>query len=308
MPIDLPTSVPNRRHWLMAGLAGATGWGLAGCSLFAGPRVITLGEADLAERVNRLFPQTRRLREVLEIELSTPQLRRLPESNRLALSLWVRSRERLLGSAGHGQLAFDGALRWAPQDASLRLTQVRVQPQHVLAQVVVQLARELNPGRAPSDNDKGEQSGNLGRRHVRQCRRGDVAQDAIADGASVHQLLEEEGVLADARHGEGCRSRANGHDEQVVLHAQRLVPLRPNAPRARVVRLARDDDGARGRVVARRVRAHVRDVRQRRVQRLRERAEVDRADGRRRQEWREQHVVARRHADNVEALSQEVRH
>ena len=123
----LSTIPPTRRQLLRSTLAGATGLGLAACSPWTGPRLITLGEAELADRVARLFPQTRRLLDLLDIELSTPRLRLLPESNRLALALWLRSRERLLGKAGHGQLAFDCALRWAPQDASLRLTQLRVQ-------------------------------------------------------------------------------------------------------------------------------------------------------------------------------------
>ena len=123
----LPTLLWPRRQLLQAAGAGAVGWGLAGCSGWAGPRVITLGEAELADRIGRLFPRSQRLLEVLDIELSTPRLRLLPESNRLALSLWLRTRERLLGNAGHGQLAFDCVLRWEAQDFSLRLTQVRVQ-------------------------------------------------------------------------------------------------------------------------------------------------------------------------------------
>ena len=123
----LSTTPPTRRQLLQAALAGAAGLGLAACGPLTGPRLITLGEAELADRVGRLFPQTRRLLELLDIELSAPRLRLLPESNRLALALWLRTRERLLGHAGHGQLVFDCALRWAQQDASLRLTQVRVQ-------------------------------------------------------------------------------------------------------------------------------------------------------------------------------------
>ena len=135
-PSQRSTTSPTRRQLLQATLVGAVMPGLAACSPWTGPRLITLGEAELADRVARLFPQTRRLLELLDIELSAPSLRLLPESNRLALALWLRTRERLLGKAGHGQLAFDCALRWAPQDASLRLTQVRVQ----------QLWWEVGPG------------------------------------------------------------------------------------------------------------------------------------------------------------------
>jgi hypothetical protein len=127
LPAALRVALPGRRQLLQAALAGAVVSGLAGCSAWTGPPVITLGEAELADRLGRLFPLTRRVLEVLDIELSAPRLRLLPESNRLSLALWLRSRERLLGNAGHGQLAFDCALRWVPQEASLRLTQVRVQ-------------------------------------------------------------------------------------------------------------------------------------------------------------------------------------
>lgn len=101
--------------------------GQTGCGSWSGPRVITLSEADLVDRVGRSFPQTRRVLDWLDIELGTPRLRLLPGTNRLALVLWLRSRERLLGTAGHGQLAFDCALRYDPQEAALRLSQVRVQ-------------------------------------------------------------------------------------------------------------------------------------------------------------------------------------
>lgn len=139
LPINLPITLPNalatvwpaalphRRQLLRAAWAGVVGSGLAGCSGWTGPPVITLGEAELADRLGRLFPLNRRLLELLDIELSVPRLRLLPASNRLALALWLRSRERLLGNAGHGQLAFDCALRWVPQEASLCLAQVRVQ-------------------------------------------------------------------------------------------------------------------------------------------------------------------------------------
>ena len=117
----------NRRHLLQILAAPPVVVGLAGCSGLLGPQVITLGEPELAALMGRAFPQTRRVLEVLEVELSTPQLRLLPDRNRLAVVLTLRTRERLLGSAGRGQISFDSALRYEPRDASLRLTQVRVQ-------------------------------------------------------------------------------------------------------------------------------------------------------------------------------------
>ena len=117
----------NRRHLLQTLVAPPVAAGLAACSGLLGPQVITLGEPELAALMGRAFPQTRRVLEVLEVELSTPQLRLIPDRNRLAVVLTLRTRERLLGSAGRGQISFDSALRYEPLDASLRLTQVRVQ-------------------------------------------------------------------------------------------------------------------------------------------------------------------------------------
>ena len=117
----------NRRHLLQILVAPPVAAGLAACSGLLGPQVITLGEPELAALMGRAFPQTRRVLEVLEVELSTPQLRLIPDRNRLAVVLTLRTRERLLGSAGRGQISFDSALRYEPLDASLRLTQVRVQ-------------------------------------------------------------------------------------------------------------------------------------------------------------------------------------
>lgn len=130
----------NRRQLLIAwgaapagralALTGAAGLGLAalgGCAGLGGPTVITLGETELLGLMNRAFPMQRRVLEVLDVQLSAPRLRLLPERNRMAVDLVLRTQERLLGAAALGQLAFDGALRYEPQEASVRLTQVRVQ-------------------------------------------------------------------------------------------------------------------------------------------------------------------------------------
>jgi hypothetical protein len=120
----------NRRQLLQFLPAATAAAGLAllpGCGALIGPKVITFSEAELVALIGRSFPVTRRVLDVLEVELSAPQLHLLPVRNRLAVALSLRTRERILGSTGRGELAFDSALRFEPQDASLRLTQVRVQ-------------------------------------------------------------------------------------------------------------------------------------------------------------------------------------
>ncbi|OGB05662.1 MAG: hypothetical protein A3E25_14585 [Burkholderiales bacterium RIFCSPHIGHO2_12_FULL_69_20] len=120
----------HRRHLLLA-LASpilVTGlMGLPGCAGLGNPSVITLGEAELAALVARAFPLNRRVLEVLDLQLSAPRLRLQPDFNRVSVALTLRAHERLRGGNGRGRLVFDSALRYEPQDASVRLTQVRVQ-------------------------------------------------------------------------------------------------------------------------------------------------------------------------------------
>lgn len=121
----------TRRRALLITLAGLPGAGTlllgSGCAGLGGPTVITLGETELAGLVGRAFPLQRRVLELLDVQMSAPRLRLLPERNRLAVDLALQTQERLLGHSGRGQLQFDSALRWEAQDASIRLTQVRVQ-------------------------------------------------------------------------------------------------------------------------------------------------------------------------------------
>ena len=128
MPANPPLS---RRHLValagLASLGSALLGGLAGCAGLGGPQVITLGQAELDKLLARKFPMTRRVLELLDVTLSAPRLQLLPERNRIAVLLDLASRERLSGLAGRARLDFDSALRYEPRDATLRLTQVRVQ-------------------------------------------------------------------------------------------------------------------------------------------------------------------------------------
>lgn len=110
----------------LAGMGAALGL-LQACSHALTPRVITLSEGELSALVARAFPMQQRLLEVLDLQLSAPRLRLLPELDRLSVLLEVQAQERWRGGSGRGELLFYSVLRFEPQDATVRLSQVRVQ-------------------------------------------------------------------------------------------------------------------------------------------------------------------------------------
>ncbi len=128
----LPQPSAMRRRTLLLALAGLPTAGsvaglTAGCSDLDGPTVITLREADIAGLIERAFPIERRVLEVLDVALAAPTIQLLPDRNRLAVVLQLKSTELLFNRSLQGRVAFDSALRYEPSDASIRLTQVRVQ-------------------------------------------------------------------------------------------------------------------------------------------------------------------------------------
>ena len=118
--------MPNRRAALSA-LTFAVAAALAGCAGLGWPRNVTLSQADLQRAIERQFPHQRRVLEVIDINVARPTLRLLPERNRIATDLDLAASERLSGRSVRGSLSLDYALRYEPGDASVRLTQVRVQ-------------------------------------------------------------------------------------------------------------------------------------------------------------------------------------
>lgn len=107
-------------------LLAASTW-LAGCAGLGGPRNVSLSLAELQNLVDRQFPHQRRVLEVVDINVARPTLRLLPERNRIGTDLDLAASERLSGRAVRGSLSLDYALRYEPSDASVRLSQVRVQ-------------------------------------------------------------------------------------------------------------------------------------------------------------------------------------
>lgn len=116
----------SRRSVLMWAGSGA-GWALlAGCAALDPASSITLSEADLVRLIERSLPIDRRMLEVLDVSITQPQVRLLPEKNRLSVRLDVNVRDRLFSSNWRGNMALESALRWNASDQTLRLNQVSV--------------------------------------------------------------------------------------------------------------------------------------------------------------------------------------
>ena len=100
---------------------------LGACAYRGTPDRLTLSQTELQNLLQGRFPIEQRLLEVFEVRASSPQLRLLPERNRLQARVDLQTRERILGHQLKGQLDFDAALRWESADHTVRLDQVRVQ-------------------------------------------------------------------------------------------------------------------------------------------------------------------------------------
>lgn len=100
---------------------------LAGCAALA-PRSVSISEARLAQVLSEQFPFNSRLLEVFDITLNAPQVRLLPAENRIGTRFNYSLGGFLLGTRAYqGQLELSYGLRYEPSDASVRLTQVRVE-------------------------------------------------------------------------------------------------------------------------------------------------------------------------------------
>jgi hypothetical protein len=115
---------PARRRALQVALAAAAS-GLAGCAVLDATSV-TLSESDLQRLLEREFPRQQRVMELLDVSLSKPSLRLVPERNRIATALDLSASERLSGRMLRGGLAIEHSLRYEPSDATLRLAHVKV--------------------------------------------------------------------------------------------------------------------------------------------------------------------------------------
>jgi hypothetical protein len=113
----------SRRTLLAVGIVAALA--ATGCASLD-PRQITLSQAELQALLERQFPRQQRVMELLDVSLTKPSLRLVPERNRIATALDLSATERLSGRSLRGSLAIEHALRFEPSDATVRLANVKV--------------------------------------------------------------------------------------------------------------------------------------------------------------------------------------
>jgi hypothetical protein len=99
---------------------------LAGGCASIDPRTVTLSESQLQALIEQQFPRQQRLLEILDVSVSAPVIRLLPERNRIATAFDLSAVERMTGHALRGSLALDHGLRFEPSDATVRLSSVKV--------------------------------------------------------------------------------------------------------------------------------------------------------------------------------------
>ena len=119
--------LPSTRRRTLIGLAGCVVVASLAACAGLGPRNVTLSAADLQTLIERQFPRERRLLEMVDVSMARPVVRLLPERNRISTEIDLSASERLSGRSVRGSLALDHALRFEPSDATVRLSQVKVQ-------------------------------------------------------------------------------------------------------------------------------------------------------------------------------------
>jgi len=117
--------VVRRRFLQVLGVLSALATG--GCAaLQPGPRTVSISQEDLLQRLLAQFPLNRRLLEVFEVSLHSPQLRLIPAENRIGTELGYVIGARLPGArTTEGKLNLSYGLRFEPGDGTVRLSQVR---------------------------------------------------------------------------------------------------------------------------------------------------------------------------------------
>ncbi len=115
----------HRRRWLLLVTAS-----LAGCA-FARPASSQprhkVSAAQLQRALAERFPMRYPVAGLVDFQVQEPQLRFLPEQNRLGAELAIVAAGPALRRAHSGTIDLDFGLRYEPSDSTLRAHQIRVQ-------------------------------------------------------------------------------------------------------------------------------------------------------------------------------------
>ncbi len=99
----------------------------SGCASMADMARVFIGVDELAAMIQRQFPRQQRVYDSVDVLLSLPKLRLVPQRNRLATQLQVAATERIFGRKASGTLGLEYGLRYEAKDASVRLKDVQVE-------------------------------------------------------------------------------------------------------------------------------------------------------------------------------------
>lgn len=99
---------------------------LSGCAGLLGTHDVDISESQLTLLLARQFPMERKVLEVVELNITNPQITLLPQANRVATELDVSALDRLFGSSAMGHVKLDYGLRFQASDHTIRMTEVRV--------------------------------------------------------------------------------------------------------------------------------------------------------------------------------------
>ena len=117
------SEVCRQRRWLWMSVPVL---GLAACASLLGPRTVEISQKELTEKLDKRFPVSQRMLNVLEVQATRPSLTLLADTNRVRAAIPVQARDRLMGQYYQGQIQVSFGLRYVATDRSIRLTQVQV--------------------------------------------------------------------------------------------------------------------------------------------------------------------------------------
>ena len=104
---------------------------VAGCASLIGPRQIEVPAARLQQSLERRFPLHNRVLELLDIELSRPQLTLVPGQDRVALTMDASVSPPFLKQSWSGSMTFSGRLAVDAARGAVFINDARIDSVHV---------------------------------------------------------------------------------------------------------------------------------------------------------------------------------